>query len=186
MIPDLIPGVNGRNWEIFTYLVAYVCGDRVLPTKKQMYQENMKQFIEEMNIPFLRYNMDRNYKEALDNIPEDHSIHDCRSEQYYSLSKEEFVYQNLILARSMITGNYPVRFGTEEKLNELGERNVEMTISCCLARYCLEPDNPDKAWRTFRDCDPELYSSLYTGTKARALKGQWMDLDNDGNLKSKT
>ena len=164
------------------YLLAYVCGDIVLPTKKQMRQENTKQFMEEMNIPFLRYNNDYNYKAALDNIPEDHSIHDNKSDQYHSLTREELVYKNLILARNMIAGKYPVRFGTKDKLNELGERNVDMTLSCCLARYCLEPEKSDISWRTFRDCDPELFSSLYTGTTARALRGRWMDLDDDGNL----
>ena len=164
------------------YFVAYVCGDVVLPTRKQMQQENKKFFLEEMNVPFLRYVIDNKYRLALDNVPEDNSINDYTSDIHRSNNRECYVFDTLMLARNMIAGNYPVRFGTENKLNELGEKFVDMNMACCCARTSLCKNSSDTEWKTFRDCDPEPFSSLYTASKAQALEGRWINLNDDGSL----
>uniref|UniRef100_A0A7S2SGE8 Uncharacterized protein n=1 Tax=Eucampia antarctica TaxID=49252 RepID=A0A7S2SGE8_9STRA len=166
-------------------LLAYVCGDVTLPTFEKMEEEQMAQRLEKMDISDYRYSSDKNYAAACDNIHKDHWIHEYSSDNYLLYEQETIVYEHLILARRMIIGNYPLKFGTKDKLNVVGEKSVKMCTDEGAARYRLNPDDPDSSWKTFRDQDPTSFQSLITGTIAAPLKGHWMDLDDDGNLNNK-
>ena len=52
-------------------------------------------------------------------------------------------------------------------------------------RYRLKSGDPDSSWRTFRDCDPSSFKSIFTGTGSVPLKGKWMDLDDRGEVSTR-
>ena len=163
--------------------LAYVCGDVELPTADEMEKRNSKQRLDEMSVPYLRYYKDKNYYAALNNLPEDHWwSKNYTSNEYKNYSNEYTRYQIMLMARDMQTAGYPAGFGSYEKLSERGEMMVDMTCEDSQGRYRLKSGDPDSSWRTFRDCDPSPFKSIYTGTGSVPLKGKWMDLDNHGEV----
>lgn len=162
--------------------LAYVCGDVALPSTDEMVKRNKQQSLDEMSICYLRYYKDKNYYAALNNLPKDHWWSKYTSAEYQNYSKENTRYQIKILARDMLSGGYPAGFGSYEKLSERGELMVNMTEEDSQGRYRLKSGEPDSSWRTFRDCDPTPFKSIFTGTGSVPLKGKWMDLDNHGEV----
>ncbi len=162
--------------------LAYVCGDAELPTADEMETLNFKQQIDEMSVPYLRYYKDKNYWAALNNLPEDHWWSNYTSTENRNHYKEYTRYQIQTLARDTQTAGYPAGFGSYEKLSERGEMMVDMTYEDSACRYRLNSDDPDSSWRTFRDCDPSPFKSIFTGTRAVPLKGKWVDLDHLGEV----
>ena len=63
-----------------------------------------------------------------------------------------------------------------------GERIVKMEYETWQCRYRLKSGDSDSSWRTFRDCDPSPFKSIFTGTGSVPLKGKWMDLDHRGEV----
>ena len=137
--------------------LAYVCGDVKLPTADEMEKQNR---LEE----------------------------DKEDGEFYRGSKEEEEhtrYAIQTLARGMQAAEYPAGFGSYEKLSERGERVVEMFYENSQNRYRLKSGDPDSSWRTFRDCDPSSFKSIFTGTGSVPLKGKWMDLDHRGEVSTR-
>ena len=162
--------------------LAYVCGDVELPSTDEMEERNKQQSLDEMSICYLRYYKDKKYYDALNSLPKDHWWSKYTSAEYQNYSKEYTRYQIKILARDMQSGGYPAGFGSYEKLSERGELMVNMTEEDSQGRYRLKSGEPDSSWRTFRDCDPTPFKSIFTGTGSVPLKGKWMDLDNHGDV----
>mmetsp|Transcript_11840 Transcript_11840/g.33841 ORF Transcript_11840/g.33841 Transcript_11840/m.33841 type:complete len:685 (+) Transcript_11840:110-2164(+) len=162
--------------------LAYVCGDAELPTADEMEKRNLQQSLDEMSVPYLRYYKDKNYYAALNNLPKDHWWSKYTSSESKNYNKEYIRYQIQILARDMQSAGYRAGFGSYEKLSERGELMVDMTCEDSQGRYRLKSGEPDSSWRTFRDCDPSPFKSIFTGTVSVPLKGKWMDLDNHGEV----
>ena len=170
--------IDVASWLCLTY----VCGEVKLPTADEMEKHNCKQRLDEMSVPYLRYYKDKNYYAALNNMPEDHWWSKYTSREYKNYSKEYTRYELQMLARDMQDAGYPAGFGSYEKLSERGEMIVDMTCEDSQGRYRLTSGDPDSSWRTFRDCDPSPFKSIYTGTGSVPLQGKWMDLDNHGEV----
>mmetsp|Transcript_34713 Transcript_34713/g.70225 ORF Transcript_34713/g.70225 Transcript_34713/m.70225 type:complete len:306 (+) Transcript_34713:1080-1997(+) len=157
--------------------LAYICEDVELPSADEMERQNAQQSLDEMNVPYLRYYKDNEYYAALNCLPKDHWWRRYTSKEYQSYSKLYSRYQVRLLARNMVSSGYPAGFGNYEELSERGELMVQMTADDSQGRYSLKKDGADSSWRTFRDCDPSPFKSIFTGTKAVPLIGRWIDLN---------
>jgi hypothetical protein len=162
--------------------LAYITGERAIPTKTQMLEENARELLESMQNYEVRYNIDENFKEAVDEIPEDHWYHDATSEENVLFERENGSYILRVLAGYMRDAKYPLNFGDMDGLNKTGVKLLHMMCNedkeRALLEYC---DEDTKQWKTFRDIDPSPYSSLVTGMESVPLKGKWLEIDNDGN-----
>jgi len=156
--------------------LAYITGDAVIPPKKEMEDDIQKQMLEEMHLPYLRWEMDMNYFEALDALGDDHWSEDCRDSRTRAIDEEHARYLAKALARNMRCANYPVDFGTYSELNEMGEKFVQIELQNDYARSMLDPKEPESEWMTFRDVDPKKFKSIFTGQSASALPGHWIDV----------
>jgi hypothetical protein len=65
--------------------------------------------------------------------------------------------------------------------SEHGENLVEQLVNEDPSRKFPIVEK-ETEWRTFWDIDPTPFESIYTGIKAAALKGHWMDLGVDGHI----
>ena len=158
--------------------LGYICGDVELPSAEEMEKQNAQQMLDEMDVPYLRYYKDKRYYAALNRLPKDHWWKtNYTSEEYQNYSKEYSRYQIKILARNMLSSGYPAAFGNYDRLSERGEQMVHMTAADSQGRYALRKDDADVSWRTFRDCDPSPFRSIFTGTKSVSLKGKWMEMN---------
>ena len=179
-----ILGIDVAAWQA----LAYISGDIKIPPKKDMERMNLEKYIDHMSVPEFRELVDRNYARALLQLPEDHWYHgwDHRKPAIVRYCKEDARYGVQHLAQSMVRCGYPANFGTYKELSERGEALVHLSWESFRSRLQLKTNGTDSAWRTFRDCDPSPYQSIYTGTRSVPLKGRWMDLDDDGNLPEST
>jgi len=156
--------------------LAYITGDAVVPSKKEMEEDIQKQMLEEMHIPYLRWEMDMNYFEALDALGDDHWSEDCRDSRTRAIDEQHARYLAKVVARNMRLAKYPVDFGTYSNLNDLGEKFVQIELQDDYARSMLDPKAPEADWMTFRDVDPKKFKSIFTGQSASALPGHWIDI----------
>jgi len=173
------------NIDVEAWLcLGYICGDIAVPTVNVMERENSLQLLQEMQEPWLRYYIDKNYADTYDkkyhSLPYDHWHRNYGSEGYIRCCAEYCNYEIRLMARDMKTCNYPLNLGSFEKLNRTGEKMMNMSAMDNAAKYRLTSDSEDESWRTFRDCDPSPYSSLITDTKATSLHRRWMDIDDEG------
>jgi hypothetical protein len=59
---------------------------------------------------------------------------------------------------------------------------VQIDFLSAMSRAALEYNDEDtKRWKTFRDQDPSIYRSYVTGNGSTALKGKWLEIDDEGN-----
>ena len=161
--------------------LAHIRGEIKLPSPKEMRKRNQEKVLEEMQTMY-RYDLDDNYRKALQNIPSDHWYHDVNSEEYESYLKDYADYDVKMLASEQCDCGYPVQYGNGQKLNEIGQQLSRMNVYDGQTRHKLNAEDRDSKWRTFRDADPTKFKSLHTGTVASSLKGRWLDLDDEGNL----
>jgi thioredoxin reductase len=163
--------------------LAYITGEKEIPTKEQMLEVNRLDLLNSMHEMGIRYDIDENYMEAWDALPDDHWINDTLSSEYRAYYLEDSSYAVRIIARDMVDASYPLQFGNIDELNEAGEKLLYMMCRSSFGRFDLEKcDEDTKRWKTFRDMDPSPYSSLITGTKSVPLKGKWLEIDDEGNL----
>lgn len=188
----------------------YICEPhKYLPTQEEMEVNLRQQRIDSMNNYGVRYDIDCNFVEACDEVPEDTWYYDVLSPQYKEFSRETESYGILILARDMAESDYPLQIGTytpslattsenggtidgyagrkvptvtgDYVLNETGQAFLDMAMASTIARYELKCHTAkEREWRTYRD-DPTIFRSIFTGTQALPLPGKWLELDNEGN-----
>jgi len=162
--------------------LAYITGERAIPTKTQMLEENARELLESMQNHEVRYYIDENFKEAVDLIPEDHWFHDATSEENVLFERESGSYVLRVLAGYMRDAKYPLNLGDMDGLNKTGVKLLHMMCNEDKERALLKNcDEDTKQWKTFRDIDPSPFSSLVTGVGSVPLKGKWLEIDNDGN-----
>ena len=145
-----------------------------------MHAHMQKQMVEEMHIPYLRWEMDTNYFAKIDDLGDDHWTENVRDSRAKQINKEHARYLVKILARDMCDAKYLTDFGTYQSLNENGEIFADMELENEYARSMLDPGAPDAEWKTYRDVDANLFRSIHTGQSASPLPCKWIDLDQDG------
>ncbi|KAL3799286.1 hypothetical protein HJC23_013011 [Cyclotella cryptica] len=161
-------------------LLAHITGDLALPSVEQMQKFNREQFSQQMNDVLTRSLLDMNYKRRLWSVDEEeHWISDMSDERNTVLHKHYCELQYRILARDMMDSRYPVNIGTYDALNEKGHALVQFDVACSYNRYNLGKESADGKWKTFRDCDPSCFYSIFTGMKAVSLKAPWLELSED-------
>lgn len=92
------------------------------------------------------------------------------------MDKNSTEFVTKVLARDARTAKYPVDYGKFEKLNDKGQQIVQMLLASGAIRAKLNKSDADAKWKTFRDGDPSLFKSIFTGTPAASLPGHWLDL----------
>lgn len=144
-----------------------------------------------LNCPFWRAEIDKNYDEALWELPKHHWYTQWRKYRNLTKGRKEFldqlsVSECLDLGEKMLFAKYPACFVDDEnpeKLNDLGMRYMVNYSVDDVQRIFLQQYRGIEAgkWKTFRDMDMHGLTSVFTGTVPTPLRGRWMDLDNEGN-----
>jgi thioredoxin reductase len=165
--------------DVNAWLFAgYMTGCIKLPTADEMYERNVRQGLEYLDIPYFRYLMDRNYFEAVNSIegifPDDPME---SSPLWDEIEKAEACQAIKVLTRTMQEAMYPFSLGTYEKFNENGESTMEFLKQEYDHRAKIDPVGDEKNWKTYRDYDDaEKFYSLFTGTKAVKLDKPWLEM----------
>lgn len=167
--------IDVNAWTILGYLT----GEISIPKEKDMIKANQKQLEAEMQIPYLRAAIDREYAGEIDDLESTHWSENAEDERVKVMDRvtNEFVVK--VMARDMKAAKYPVDFGDFKKLSPLGNKVVDLLEVTAKSRTGLKKDVPESKWMTFRDVDPSQFKSLFTGTPACALPGHWLDLQVD-------
>ena len=160
--------------------LAYITGERRVPTEEEMNKGLLTDLLEAMNDHDCRTEIDNNYAAAADNIPS-HHWNDNHHAFYRTHFHELYSFPIRQLARSMQDANYPLSFGNVNQLNKNGLEMVRMMCNDSFSRYDLAKcDDETKRWKTFRDADPSPYRSFLTGMGSTGLSGRWLDIDDSG------
>ena len=161
-------------------LVGFLTGRIPLPTREEMRNINKDQALNELKHPYLRYYMDSNYYNSVNDTWNDES-----QKKYDQASSEYYDYSMKLLARDMEEAKYPFSLGNYHELNENGRALLAFNSKSGTHRYRLDDKYMEKhPWSTFRDYDDaEEFYSLFTGTKAVKLQKNWLDIDLDTESK---
>lgn len=157
-------------------ILGYLTGEIDVPKEKDMVKANQKQLEAEMQIPFLRAGIDLEYSGEMDDLDDSHWSEDPEDERNVVMDKQSAEFVTKVLARDAKLAKYPVEFGKFEKLSDKGQKLCNMLIASGYTRSKLKKDDPDVKKMTFRDSDPSVFKSIYTGTAACALPGKWLDI----------
>lgn len=170
--------IDVRAW----LLLAYITGEKEIPSFEEMSKRNNEDLLLCMNDLETRYEMDTNYAEAIAALGDDHWIEDWTSDEFKEHYQELCSFPVKFLARNMIDSQYPVYIGDINQLNEAGLALSYVNYVDCTCRANLKNfDEVTKQWMTFRDCDPSLCRSWLTGNTSIALKGKWLEIDDELN-----
>jgi len=189
--PNMMFSVQGEVdlplWELDVkawLFLAHITGDFQLPTKQEVNRLNTQLVMKAMEIPTLRYSMDMNYKQAWNELDEDHWALKWNDPQIENFEEDRFELLLKDFARDLYDSGYPVNIGTTEKLNEKGKLIIAMEMECQVARTNLDPEDDDDRLKTFFDnVDPNKFISLHTGHRAVPLKKPFILIDdNDPNI----
>lgn len=159
-------------------ILGYLTGVVDIPCEKDMLKANQKQLEAEMQVPWLRVNMDPAYIEEIDELPDEHWMNNADDERSIELNKmyAEFLVKKI--ARDMMDAKYPVDFGDMKKLTALGAKFAGISIASERCRSSLQKDR-DASWKTFRDNIQTEFASIFTNTSSCPLKGHWLDLKTE-------
>jgi hypothetical protein len=79
--------------------LGFIVGEIDIPDKEQMEQYNLERLIEEMHIAYLRWSLDDNYFQALDELPDNHWSDDYDDPRAINCNKELLAHYAGALAR---------------------------------------------------------------------------------------
>lgn len=165
--------IDVKAWLILGYLMGTI--DQ--PKEKDMTKANDKQLLAEMQIPWLRSGIDRNYLVEIDDLDSNHWSENDDDERCKVLERQVKEFKVKMLARDMKTANYPVDLGKESKLNEKGQKLVDLLLATNKTRSAVKQKSPEGKWWTYRDVlDPSIFSSIHDNTPSVALNSHWMDI----------
>jgi hypothetical protein len=165
-------GVEANAW----ILMRFLTGTREIPSADEMKRQNEEDCLRQLQNPYLRYYMDRNYYDAYNE-----NYDKISSESWNKYEKEYSLIYYRIMARQLNEADYPgVRYGTYDDLNEIAMTIFDYGYLSYYHRTNLDPNNQDeKEWRTFRDyTDGDKFHSIFTGTAAVNLNKRWLDIDS--------
>ena len=160
-----ILAIDGIAWLFMQFLT----GGRKLPSKEEMYKENLEQALFEMkHYPFCRFLMDHNYFSIWNENT------NPEWEGYSKALAMRDRYDFMIMARTMREADHPLNFGNIDGLNQVGE--TLLTYGLLSYEHRVDATNTT----TFRDVqDAHEFKSIFTGTAAVPLKKLWMDIDEN-------
>lgn len=165
--------IDVNAWMILGHLLGTID----LPKEKDMIKANEKQLLAEMQIPWLRSGIDRNYLVELQDLDDNHWSENDDDDRCKILERQVKEFQVKMLARDIKTAKYPVDLGKGDKLNDTGKKLVELLLAASKARSAVKQSSPDSKWWTFRDVpDPSTFTSLHDNTPSCALSSHWMDI----------
>lgn len=177
--------------DVYAWLLAsFVSGTKELPSADEMKRRNHEQALREMSIPYVRYYMDSNYCEALDDLSDfwdsddesessssNSSSDDSPGEAlpsgattYAECAGEYYSYLYDVLYEAIQEGGYPLSRDALHKMAWYDDKSYEHRRDAF--------SDKKKPWQTFRDCeDSDIFQSVFTGSKARPLEGRWLDIE---------
>mmetsp|Transcript_12627 Transcript_12627/g.19053 ORF Transcript_12627/g.19053 Transcript_12627/m.19053 type:complete len:611 (-) Transcript_12627:155-1987(-) len=164
-------------------LLAHLTDDITLPSEKDMKRFNLQALMDELQDPYIRAEIDKNYDDHWDDsLDDDHWMYQFGDKRAREIEKNTLTLQCRFLARDMIDASYPLDLGTYKKLNGKAKDIVEMQVVSGFDFHQLElvEGSRDSSWKTFRDGNPTNIRSIMTGTKAVPFKCHWLDLEGDG------
>jgi len=162
-------------------LLGFIAGEVPIPKEKEMRNANQKQLEAEMNVPWLRAEMDSAYGAALDDLPGDHWCNDSDDERGIILDKMRVEFMVSRMARDATDCRYPVNFGKFNDLSEKGKQLVAISYADIGARTTL----PNHDTNTYRDNNQKDFRSIHTGEQAVALPAPWINLSAPDGLPTK-
>jgi len=159
--------------------LAYITGDTPIPSVEEMERGFQEQLMQEMNTAYLRWSMDGNYFEALDNLDENHWSDDYDDPRAEQMNEELYAYYIGVIARDFRASKYDVDLGTYDDLNETGRKFVSIGVETLKLRHLCGEEPGEAEWRTFRDVlDTSKIRSVYTGQEASKLPQCWLEVDD--------
>ena len=170
--------------DVAAWLVlAYITGERKVPTTEELEKDHLQDLLMFMDDHNNRVIIDPNYQKAVRSYHEEHWTDDVTSEEYAKNIYELGSFEIRLLAREMSDAKYPLQIGNINELNEVGLAMLQASFLSSLSRASLEDESEEiKLWKTFRDTDPSAFRSFVTGSQPTALKGRWLEIDDEGNL----
>jgi len=161
--------------------LGYLTGQVPIPKEKDMRKANQKQLEAEMQVPWLRAEMDASYGGEVDDLPDDHWVNSENDNRGILLDKTRVEFMVSRIARDMRDSNYPVNFGNLNELSDKGQQFVAIAYADIEARTTLTQHHDN----TFRDNNQDDFKSIYTGQKAVNLPAPWMNLNRSKDLPTK-
>jgi thioredoxin reductase len=170
-------GIDVSAW----LLLRFITGTREIPSTEEMWKQNEADALLELDNPVVRYRMDHNYFKAYEEhwvaAPEikQELMQKLYEEAYEEHDDTDDVIYYRFVARMMQEADYPVDFGSYDKLSEKAKTIIHYNELSYYHRHSLDGSEP---WRTFRDyTDGEKFRSIFTGTPSVSLKQKWLDID---------
>ena len=161
------------------HCMAHITGDMEVPSQEEMIEQSRTELLKKMQDHWLRYSIDEEYWYEVE----------MRGSHLFDVEMRvmgDYMSGEIkSLAHKMNNAKYPLRLGSYDKLNEIGEKLAQMTNQDVNNRWNLDLESEDdRVWKTFRDVDPSPYASFMTGMKSTSLKGRWLEIDDEGNLET--
>jgi len=201
--PNMFYIYENTNQQLFDLdvsawlVLSYILGQAEIPSKEERMKRNQEQYLDEMQIPFLRYKLDLNYATALNHIEgpdfdddssddeeqdDEHWWAERTNDKFRALVWQECEYEVRICARDMQTGGFPVSFGNYTHLNSKGIQYTKMLTDLYFGKLNIEElsSSLNDKRMTYRDLDTSSYVSIHTGKPSIPFNGFWMDVDELG------
>jgi hypothetical protein len=181
--------------EVTAWMLAkYVTGQKALPSRKEMDEDNYKVTLDCMQNCKLRFQMDERFNRKVKKIvgPAFENWSEEREKLWEAEEDAAEEYQYRLLGKMMDDAEYPVRFLSEDgnsfseyankiiHMEKLDPRNKMHTFKDNIGE---DRETVGADWMTFRDAPSvEKHVSCFTGIKACRLPKPWFELNEDDKL----
>lgn len=172
--PYPLAGIDINAWMLMRILT----GTFELPSKDEMKKQNLDDALEQLQIPYVRYCVDKAFQDAYwANADPDEKKLSYYERAFYKSAPEYSKMYYRLAARTMEDAKYPMSYGSYEQVNELAEQCLQSSLWGYEHRSSLNQCNEDgRSWMTFRDVkDTERHCSMFTGSKSVPLKKKWLE-----------
>jgi hypothetical protein len=159
-------------------LVAYLVGEKSIPTKQEMTKANQKQLEAEMQIPWLRASLDPVYQDEINEFDDQHWVNNSSDERVFILNQMANDLAVRRLARDMKDAKYPLNLGDWKSLNKNGKKVMDIITSVENTRS----KRRSNSHLTYRDFHLKETVSLFTGTKAAEMPESWLELKSKDSM----
>ena len=180
-------------------ILKFLTGEKHIPTLSEMKSENYNGALLELNMPFVRYEMDTNYKTAVNRwlsktTREVHYIDDSGNScirydfpaEWSAAYIQYMKYLFQVLGRLMYEAEYPLQIispddvDTVNKLPQLNKLGLEIFHASQNSRNVMLCS---KSGTTFRDIQLEqcsMITSVFTNKQPSPMTRKWLDIpDNE-------
>jgi len=169
--------VDVNAWMILGHLTNAI----ETPKDKDMIKSNEKQLLQEMQIPWLRSGIDRNYLVELQELDDtNHWSENDDDERCIKLERQVKEFKVKTLGKNMKMCDYPVELCTGskgDKLTDKGDKLVNLMLAAGKARSAVKKGEEGSQWWTYRDVlDPTKFCSIFDDTPSVPLSSHWMDI----------